>query len=298
MEKAWQKCSPIRNRLRVRLSLRLAPLLAAALEISAARADASRERSQLQDPTTAGAWIWTRPDARLLEEARVAQPGLRAAVHVATIERLADGSHVSRRALSPDVVRGPSHEVAVVVRFADSLHADWTPGSEIHVAQAVAPLLSRILEEVDATGVRADEIQLDYDAPVRALASWARVVGALAAGPLRNRDVWITSIPAHVEIPDYGSMFAPTGAGHILQIFDTGLACTTENASALASRLAAAGLRFRIGVAGFERTARPGAHECWRMQAASWRALPGYAGVWVFPAERDIRLSLAPFEAP
>ncbi len=282
----------------MRPSLRLASLLAAALATLASSADASRDGAPGKDPTTAGAWIWTRPDARLLAAARGARPELRAAVHVATIERLADGSHVSRRALSPDVVRGASNEVAVVVRFGDSLHADWSRGSETHVVQALAPLLSRILEEVDATGVRAHEIQLDYDAPVRALASWAHVVAALAAGPLRDRDVWITSLPAHLEMEDYGSLFAPTGVGHILQVFDTGLACTTENASALASRLAVAGLRFRIGVAGFERTARPGAHECWRAQAASWRALPGYAGVWVFPAERDIRISLTPFEVP
>jgi hypothetical protein len=183
------------------------------------------------------------------------------------------------------------------VRLDDSLHADWSTDSEADVVKAVSPLLARILEEVDATGVRADEIQLDYDAPVRALASWARVVGALTHGPLRGRDVWITSLPAHLDVADYGAMFARAGVGHILQVFDTGRACTTENAAALATKLAAAGLRFRIGVGGFERIARPGDHECWRMQAATWRTIPGYAGVWVFPATRDIRLALSPFEA-
>jgi hypothetical protein len=217
-------------------------------------------------------------------------------VHVATIERRTDGMHVMRRALSPDVAGG-GREVAVVVRFDDSIHADWSEGSEGRVVEAIAPLLSRILEEVDATGVLADEIQLDYDAPVRALASWATVVRALARGPLRGRDVWVTSLPAHLALVDYGAIFAGAAVGHILQIFDTGLTCTTEHAVTLGAELAAAGLRFRIGVGGFERAARPGDHECWRIEAASWRALAGYAGVWVFPAEHDIRRSLAPFEA-
>jgi hypothetical protein len=278
--------------------LRTALLLVVAFVTLATRDDPARAGSPLEAASTAGAWIWTRPDARLLEAARAAQPGLRAAVHVATIERLADGSHVSRRALSPDVAGGAGQEVAIVVRFDDSIHADWSTDSEDHVVEVLAPLFARILEDVDATGVHADEIQLDYDAPVRALGSWSRVVGALAKGPLRGRDVWITSLPAHLDVAAYGALFAGVGVGHILQIFDTGRACTTETAAALATKLAAAGLRFRIGVGGFERAARPGDHECWRTQAVSWRAIPGYAGVWVFPAERDIRHALAPFETP
>jgi hypothetical protein len=249
-------------------------------------------------PPSAGAWIWTRADARLLQSARAEDPTLRAAVHVATVERRADGMYVSHIALSPDVADGPSHEVAAVVRFDGSLDAAWGTDSEAAVAEGIAPALSRILEQVDGTGMRATEIQLDHDAPVRALAQWARVVGALTSGPLRGRDVWVTSVPAHVEVAGYGAMFGPLGVGHILQVFDTGLSCSPDQASRLGAKLRAAGLRFRIGVGGFERAARPGAHECWRTEAAGWRALPGYAGVWVFPAGRDIRRSLAPFEAP
>jgi hypothetical protein len=164
--------------------------------------------------------------------------------------------------------------------------------SERDIEGRLAPILARILQECDATGTRIDEVQLDYDAPVRDLPSWARVVVALEGGVLSGRDVWVTSIPAQVEADSYGALFAGSGVGHILQVFDTGLACTPENAAHLAERLASAGLRFRVGVAAFERTARPGAHECWRAAASRWKSIPGYSGLWVFPAGHDIRLSL------
>lgn len=278
------------------LSLGAAILLAAALA-PVGRAEPGRASSVPQATITAGAWIWTHPDARLLETAREAEPELRAAVHVATIERRADGRHVIRRALAPDVAGG-GREVAVVVRFDDSVHADWNTDSDADVTKAIAPLLSRILDEVDATGVRAGEIQLDYDAPVRALPSWAAVVRSLASGPLSGRDVWVTSLPVHLAAVEYGTMFRGAAVGHIIQLFDTSLSCTTEHSANLAMKLAATGLPFRIGLGGFERAARPGAHQCWQTEAAGWRALPGYAGIWVFPAEHDIRRALAPFAFP
>jgi hypothetical protein len=282
----------------MRVPLRPALLFATALAVVPASPQHASASLGAGGPPAAGAWIWTRADVRLLQSARAPDPTLRAAVHVATIERRFDGSYISHIALSPDVVDGPGHEVAAVIRFDGSLDAAWDADSEAAVADGLSPVLSRILEQVDGTGVRATEVQLDHDAPVRALARWGRVVGILTSGPLRGRDVWITSLPAHVEVAGYGEIFGRIGVGHILQVFDTGLACTPEHASRLAAKLRAAGLRFRVGVGGFEREARPGEHECWRTEAASWRALPGYAGVWVFPAGRDILRSLAPFEAP
>ena len=234
-------------------------------------------------PPTLGAWVWTRADARLLARARASNPALRAAVHVATIERHPDGQLASHLALSPDAAWGADREVAVVVRFDESLNAGWDPGSEAAVAEGIAPLLARTLAQIEATGARAPEVQLDYDAPVRALGAWAGVVARLTAGPLHDCEVWVTSIPAHLDVAAYGAMFGRAGVGHILQVFDTGLTCTPEHASHLTARLAAAGLRFRVGVGGFERSARPGEHACWTAQAASWRALPGYAGAGSSP---------------
>jgi hypothetical protein len=280
----------------MRLLLRTAPF--AALVLALVPPDARASTPPTPGPT-AGAWIWTRADAKLLESARAEEPALRGAVHVATIERRSDGTYASRLALSPSVAGAPGQEAAAVVRFDRSLNGAWGSDSEAAVAQGVAPLLARVLDMVDATDLRVSEIQLDYDAPVRALASWAHVVGSLASGVLRGRDVWVTSIPAHLQsAASYGELFAPSGVGHILQVFDTGLECTPEHGARLAAALVAAHLRFRIGIGGFERAARPGEHECWRAEATSWRALPGYGGVWVFPAQRDIRRALAPFEAP
>lgn len=285
----------------MRSRLRPALLVVVAVALAAVPASPEHARASLAAAPgglpTAGAWIWTRADARLLATARASDPALRAAIHVATIERRPDGRYANRLALAPDAA-GTDRDVAVVVRFDDSLNAAWDAEAEEGVASAVAPLLARVLALVDATGVRASEVQLDYDAPVRALDAWARVVGRLAAGPLQGRDTWVTSVPAHLEAAAYGPMFASAGVGHILQVFDTGLACTPEHASRLASRLTSAGLRFRVGVGGFERPARPGDHACWAAEAARWRKLPEYAGAWVFPAERDIRRTLAPFEAP
>jgi hypothetical protein len=282
------------------MRLPLRPALLFFVSLAAVPASPERARAPLGpagQPTT-GAWIWTRADARLLETARVTNPALRAAVHVSTIERRPDGRYASHLALSPDAARGGEHDVAVVVRFDGSLNAAWDTDSEAAVADGVGPLLARTLAQVEATGVHAPEVQLDYDAPVRALGAWARVVARLTAGPLRGRDAWVTSIPVHLDAAAYGEAFARAGVGHILQVFDTGLACTPEHASHLAARLAAVNLRFRVGVGGFERAARPGEHACWTEEAARWRAIPGYAGVWVFPAERDIRRTLVPFEDP
>jgi hypothetical protein len=247
---------------------------------------------------TAGAWIWTRADAHLLDRARATDPGLRAAVHVATISRRADGTLARSLALSPDVAGDPGQEAAALIRFDDSLHDAWSATPTDAVTDAAASMVADIVARVDESAMHVAEIQLDYDAPVRALGAWAGVVHRLTEGPLHGRDVWITSIPAHVEAPSYGALFAGAGVGHILQVFDTGLDCTPAHAERLAARLVAAGLRFRVGVGGFERAAHPGAHECWRAAAAGWRGLPGYAGVWVFPAARDIRRSLALFEVP
>jgi hypothetical protein len=265
----------------------LALVFAASLSPHAQSPPTRAELPPAVAPST-GAWIWTRADAEQLDRARVVDPALRAAVHVATIERHPDGNLAWRRALSPDVRAAAGGGVAAVVRFDDSLHAAWGD-SERELEGRLAPILGRILEEGDATGARIDEVQLDYDAPVRDLASWARVVDALGRGVLSGREVWVTSIPAQLEADSYGALFAHSGVGHILQVFDTGIACTPENAAHVAKRLLATGLRFRVGVAAFERTSRPGAHACWRAEASRWRLTPGYAGLWVFPAGHDIR---------
>jgi hypothetical protein len=240
-----------------------------------------------------GVWVWTRRDEEVLARARRGRPGLRAAVHVATIERRADGDIVWSRALSPRIDQGA---VAIVIRFDDSLHTVWTDdtASGAAVAERLTPVVADILAQAVDTGAAIDEVELDYDAPVRRLEAWTRVVAALVAGPLRLRSVWITSVPAHLDVDGYGALVAMSGAaGHIIQVFDTGLACSPGGAARLRERLAAARAPFRVGAGAFEREGNGGAHACWTAEAARFRSIDGYSGFWVFPAGHDARRTVA-----
>ncbi len=232
-----------------------------------------------------GVWIWTRRDADVLTRARALDPGLRSAVHVATIEKRG-AALVWQRALSPAIERG--HEEAIVVRIDDSMHTIWAESSAEEVAGRLSPLLQEILLQSLSTGTTFDEIELDYDAPVRVAAAWVRTAAALAAGPLRGRAVWVTSIPAHLDAPGFSASLAQAGLGHIVQLFDTGLPCTAANYAHIASLLAAAGGTFRVGLGAYERSGREGQHACWALFARGLKSTAGYEGTWIFPAGRDV----------
>lgn len=218
-------------------------------------------------PPALGQWVWTRSDLALLPEA--ATPG----IFVGTVE-VTTGTLGWTRALSPTLAGdGPR---AAVLRFDDSLHSHWDdPG----FGDALSRQLQAIVDEVDV-----DEIQLDYDAPTRRLQRWGALVRKWGRGPLLGRRVWVTSIPTHLADPQaYRRAFAGAVDGHILQVFDTELACTPEAVSALSTRIARAELPYRIGVGAFERGNRTD-HGCWLRH---WRHLghaAGFDGLWVFPA--------------
>lgn len=223
-----------------------------------------------------GQWVWTRDDAALYRET-ARERDLHAAVFVATVvsER---GDLRLRRALSPRT----ADATAVVVRFEDSVHGVWDEGDD--VAERIGELLARLVTEVNVTGSPIDEVQLDYDAPVRRLGAWAAVVRRLSRRELAEVAVWVTSIPAHMEAPGYGELFAGAVAGHILQLFDTGLACRDAEARALARDVERHGLAYRIGLGAFERGSGTD-HGCW---FGRWPELAGprFEGLWVFPAGR------------
>ncbi len=246
---------------------------------------------------TDGQWIWTRADAALFPRSQAARPGLVPGVLVASVQARPDGTLELRRGLSP-IAAGEAADVALVVRLEDSVHARIAAPDAL--AHALDPHLASLLAEAAQTGAHVREVQLDYDAPVRRLDEWAKVVGALRRGALRDVPVWVTSIPAHLADPAYGRRFSGVVAGHILQLFDTGLTCSEDQAARIRAGLTRAKLPFRLGVATYER-AREGrvttSHACWRRATQALALAPGFSGVWVFPAGRDTRTALADLEA-
>ncbi len=224
-------------------------------------------------------WVWTQADADIHREVNTQLP-VRAGVFVATIE--AAGKDIRlKRALSPTV----TSTKAIVVRFDDSLHKSWSQHEPSVIAHRIEHLLTTLLADVDATGAQIDEVQLDYDAPVRRLPAWAQVVDHLASTVVAGRALWLTSIPAHVRTSGYGALFTGSIDGHILQLFDTGLGCDAATGASLAKDLALHGLPYRIGLGAFERGDRT-EHGCWFRH---WPRAAGFEGLWIFPAGNHYR---------
>ncbi|HTQ04199.1 MAG TPA: hypothetical protein VMI54_10090 [Polyangiaceae bacterium] len=268
--------------------LRVAALLVAGLAVTRASGSRTPERARPAELPRAAPvlaqWIWTERDARLFEQERARRPALVPVVLSATVRP----DLTLRRGLSPAV--GGEH-AGVVVRFEDGVAGALETRPDVD--ERLNALFTELLAETRAAGVAPSEFELDFDAPVRLLPRWAHAVQRLSRGSLRGFPLWITSIPAHLETDTYASLFRGAVSGHILQLFDTGLPATHANAAWLGSRLAALGLPFRVGVAGFER-GRNGVpvtdHRHWARAASTYATLPGYAGTMIFPAG-------APYEA-
>lgn len=232
-----------------------------------------------------GVWIWTRADVERLAEARAARPQLLPGVLVGSVTRVGEGLGV-RRGLSPAASGGA---VAAVVRIED----DVIPGlaSPRQLAAALDDDLGQLLAEAEETGSTLHEVQLDFDVPVARLEAWSNVLGALRAGSLRGRSVWVTSLPAHLEEAGYGELLGGVVDGHILQVFDTGLRCTPARVARVTATLERASMPYRVGLGAFERAKggrRTTDHACWSRAIAALDEAPGFAGAWVFPAGRDV----------
>lgn len=233
-------------------------------------------------PAPFAQWVWTEGDLAPLADLRAAQPDAVAGVHIATLHHH-DGVVRAELSLAPSLVDPPR---ALVIRLDDDLHPAFDALSTEALAAALCAPLSRLLTMADQRGASV-EVQLDYDAPVRLLPRWATTLRALRGGCLTSRPVWITSLVAHVQHPDYGALFAGAVDGHILQVFDTG---DRAPAAAEVGRLAeAAGLPYRWGLGAFERGDTT-AHRAWfpATSACSGRCVAR----WVFPAGqpwRDLR---------
>ena len=244
----------------------------------------SRERAE-------GQWIWTARDRALFEEARTSSPSLRAAVLIASIECVA-GELKTKLGLSP--LTAGSAPDALVVRLSDSVHGCFDRQPDEQLEQSLDVELGRLLQAVRDSRASFSELQLDYDAPTEKLARYASVLRYLHAHSLRGVDLWVTSLPVHVEQPSYGSLMQGAVSGHILQLFDTGLSCDTARAEQLRAALRTQALPYRIGYGAFERKGAPAsrAHACWIGLTRAWQADPGASGWWIFPAGIRYRQSV------
>lgn len=238
-------------------------------------------------PATArdGQWIWSSADATVLAEARPARPRTTAGVWVATVGYDTTALRpLMLLALSPGIA--PSDSAAAVIRFDDTFTAAWRRQRDDALARDLAVRFDTLLAVLGRQRVPVQEVQLDYDAPVRQLPRWARLAGRLADGPLAGREVWVTSIVAHLRDPDYGGLFRGRVAGHILQLFDTGERADGAALAEVERVLARARLPFRVGLGAFERRRADGTttqHRWWFGALPRLRRLDGWRGLWIFP---------------
>lgn len=238
-----------------------------------------------------GQWVWCDADRRSFAAAAPRLPTLVPAVWVGTIG-VSDGEVTLSLAHPPNYVESPNG-IALVVRFDDSFHHFWELPDGAAARARVAAKLSWLLAESERMGVRPVEVQLDYDCPVRRLHAWSDLVRELAGDALRGREVWLTSLPSHLQVDEYGSWFRSLVAGHILQLFDNGPEVGPAQAAQVATLLARQQMPFRLGLGAFERRLPnrlplPAAyltdHGGWFEQLPRLSADPLYRGAWIFPA--------------
>src|SRR5450432_497937 len=230
-----------------------------------------------------GQWLWTRRDLAIFERSRRRLPELSAGVFIGELE-CAQGRVALRRGLSPLIAGAAAR--ALVVRLGDSMQACFAELDADDLAKDLDDRFSKLLREANETGVHFRELQLDYDAPVSKLEGYARLLRYLRAHSLNGVELWITSIPSHLERPGYGLALRGVVTGHIIQVFDTGLRCNDQEASRLHAALEAEGLPYRVGYGTFERAgaAPDRSHRCWLSVTRSWHADANFFGFWLFPA--------------
>lgn len=248
--------------------------------------DAERAQAERRTEPLIGQWVWTAADVELFRHQRAVEPKLRAGVFIGSIRRNETGLRW-KRGLSPS--RAGAEPVTVVLRLEDELHPLWADIGRDGVASKLEETLRSIVEELRRSPVTIEEFQLDYDCPERRLDDYAHVLGRLKLGSLRHWPLWITSMPTHLGAKSYFLRLTGVVDGHVLQLFDTGLAATDSNAEHVASKLGSLGLPFRYGVGAFERRGLAIAtdHRQWlALGKTHLEGLPHYSGRWVFPAGR------------
>lgn len=234
-----------------------------------------------------GQWIWTRADLARFTESRAVRPALEAAVFIGSIQcDTISGRLVARAGLSASEPQADA--VTAVIRFENGIDRCRIAGEAPRLfAQRLDSAVSTLRQRARTAPIGA--MQLDYDAPQRAIGAWAATVSYLHAHALRGDSIWVTSLIAHLRESGYGDLFRGVVSGHVLQVFDTGepaTAAQVDEALRLARR---ARIPFRLGLGAFERETRGGRtdHRAWFATLPQFAAIEGFRGVWVFPAGRE-----------
>lgn len=226
-------------------------------------------------------WVFSREDRMLLSAARERNPAIGAGIWIGSLVRKGDGVG-TQLGVQPE----PGDTAAVwVIRLEDTLHplVDSLPGDSL--ASLVAARVQALLDVAEQGGPR-HTVQLDYDAPVRLLEQWAQLVRTMRQTVLQEREVWVTSILAHVEHPQYGEWFRGVADGHVLQLFDTGLPFTSWAPRRVEEAIRRANLPVSIGLGAFERQLSSGTteHRAWFAWAEQRAHILGVQDLWIFPA--------------
>lgn len=237
-------------------------------------------------PPALGQWIWTRADLARFSEARAVRPDLQAATFIGAVQcDTASRRLTARAALSPgDAGVAPA---TVVIRFEDGLDRCRTAAdTALHFNRSLDSAVLVLRTRGAGTPIAA--VQLDHDAPQRALGAWSASVRYLARHSLATDSIWVTSLVAHLREPAYGDLFRDVVRGHVLQLFDTGEAATPASISEAIRLTTRARMPFRLGLGAFERDTRQGRteHRAWFATAPRFALIDGYRGLWVFPAGR------------
>jgi hypothetical protein len=238
-------------------------------------------------PLDIGQWIWTAVDSARFADASRTIGRLTPTVWIGSVRGSRDGRITTRLAQSPRLAG--TARAGVVIRFEDDFTAIWDQRSDSAIAADVGRAIGALLGTAGTSGVDIPEVQLDYDCPERLLERWSAVVSRITRDVLAGREVWLTSLVAHVRRREYGDLFRDHVAGHILQVFDTGDRMSLSNADQIERLASRHRMPFRLGVGAFERTLANGSttdHRAWFGAVRIMSRSEWYRGMWVFPAGR------------
>jgi len=258
-------------------------MVAVMVVTSCSRADTPRQTS-----LDVGQWIWSVADSARFARASRSVAQLTPTVWIGSVHGTRDGTVATQLGVSPRI--SGRERTGVVVRFEDDFNAVWDQQSDSAVSASVGAALRSLLTVASTAGVEITEVQLDYDCPERLLPRWSAVVASMTRDPLRGRQVWLTSLVAHVRQRDYGDLFRAHVAGHILQVFDTGDRMSLSYADQIERLASRHEMPFRLGVAAFERSLANGNttdHQAWFSAARVMQRSAWYRGLWVFPGGQE-----------
>ncbi|OGW35568.1 MAG: hypothetical protein A2X58_00665 [Nitrospirae bacterium GWC2_56_14] len=230
-----------------------------------------------------GQWIWSRADEKIFLESRKIIPNILPCIWISTIT-VSRGAIVQNLAISPELAKSVG-SAAFIVRIDDSLNALWNKERPDKIAHDIDSCLKNLIKLLTDAGVNIEEMQLDYDCPVRRLSAWSLAVRIATKGSLKGKHIWITSLPVHINDADYSVLFRGIVTGHILQLFDTGISANQNTLDRLSLRLRRQSMPFRIGLGAFERAHSHEStdHQLWFSALSLFAEIPGYQGVWIFP---------------